>query len=187
MILYISMNESHNNTYTDFSWYQVGIWDTLEQGDVLPDCPVIVPPPNITSVLLASTKGDVIQSPSQIQIFDLIILSQSCDLANNKIDQVLLCARFSANTLNKSDRVSIRKEQRPALHLLEQCEISGYEFSQQVVDFRTTYTLPKDFVLEYTKNLGERIRLLPPYREHLAQAFARYFMRVGLPRPLKEL
>jgi hypothetical protein len=23
---------------------------------------------------------------------------------------------------------------------------------------------------------------MPPYREHLAQAFARYFMRVGLPR-----
>ncbi len=26
-----------------------------------------------------------------------------------------------------------------------------------------------------------RPRLLPPYREHLAQAFARFFMRVGLP------
>jgi hypothetical protein len=24
-------------------------------------------------------------------------------------------------------------------------------------------------------------RLLPPYREHLSQSFARYFMRVGLP------
>jgi hypothetical protein len=23
--------------------------------------------------------------------------------------------------------------------------------------------------------------LLPPYREHLSQAFARFFMRVGLP------
>jgi len=26
-----------------------------------------------------------------------------------------------------------------------------------------------------------RQRLLPPYREHLAPAFARFFMRVGLP------
>ncbi len=26
-----------------------------------------------------------------------------------------------------------------------------------------------------------RLRLLPPYREHLSQAFARFFMRVGLP------
>jgi hypothetical protein len=28
---------------------------------------------------------------------------------------------------------------------------------------------------------GRRLRLLPPYREHLSQAFARFFMRVGLP------
>lgn len=27
----------------------------------------------------------------------------------------------------------------------------------------------------------QRLRLLPPYREHLSQAFARYFMQVGLP------
>ncbi len=29
--------------------------------------------------------------------------------------------------------------------------------------------------------LPSRLRLLPPYREHLAQGFARFFMRVGLP------
>jgi hypothetical protein len=181
------MNESHNSTYTDFLWYEVGSWETLEQGDMLPDCPVIVPPPNITNILLESTKGNIIQSPSQIQTFDLIILSQSCDLAHDKITQVLLCAYFSADELSKSNRVSIRKEQRPAHHMLEQCEIEGHKFSQRVVDFRTIYTLPKDFVLEYARCLGKRVRLLPPYKEHLAQAFARYFMRVGLPRPLKEL
>jgi hypothetical protein len=31
---------------------------------------------------------------------------------------------------------------------------------------------------------GDRLRLLPPYREHLSQAFARYFMRVGLPQDI---
>jgi hypothetical protein len=30
-----------------------------------------------------------------------------------------------------------------------------------------------------------RMVLPPPYREHLAQAFARYFMRVGLPHDAK--
>jgi hypothetical protein len=29
-----------------------------------------------------------------------------------------------------------------------------------------------------------RPQLLPPYREHLSQAFARFFMRVGLPTPV---
>jgi hypothetical protein len=29
-----------------------------------------------------------------------------------------------------------------------------------------------------------RPQLLPPYREHLSQSFARFFMRVGLPIPV---
>jgi hypothetical protein len=29
-----------------------------------------------------------------------------------------------------------------------------------------------------------RLRLRSPYREHLSQASARFFMRVGLPRPV---
>jgi hypothetical protein len=30
------------------------------------------------------------------------------------------------------------------------------------------------------ERVGCELRLLPPYREHLSQAFARFFMRVGL-------
>ena len=36
-------------------------------------------------------------------------------------------------------------------------------------------------VRELAASQGPRLRLNPPYREHLAQAFARFFMRVGLP------
>ncbi len=39
-----------------------------------------------------------------------------------------------------------------------------------------------DFLESLLKQRGQpRLRLLPPYREHLSQAFARFFMRVGLP------
>ncbi|MCS6860043.1 MAG: hypothetical protein NZT92_06970 [Abditibacteriales bacterium] len=51
----------------------------------------------------------------------------------------------------------------------------------RVVDFRRVYTLPKAFVRNFAAAQGKRLRPLPPYREHLAQAFARFFMRVGLP------
>ena len=49
----------------------------------------------------------------------------------------------------------------------------------RLVDFRRTWSLPIGF-------LGQRadrphLRLITPYREHLSQAFARFFMRVGLP------
>ena len=57
----------------------------------------------------------------------------------------------------------------------------------RVVDFRAIYTVPRDFLERLLKERRKpRLRLLPPYREHLSQAFARFFMRVGLPAPLSE-
>jgi hypothetical protein len=41
--------------------------------------------------------------------------------------------------------------------------------------------LPFPFLSSLAAANGKRLRLLPPYREHLSQAFARFFMRVGLP------
>lgn len=38
-----------------------------------------------------------------------------------------------------------------------------------------------DIIKGIAERNGKRLRLCPPYREHLSQAFARYFMRVGLP------
>lgn len=50
-----------------------------------------------------------------------------------------------------------------------------------VVDFHRTFVLPKAVVAAVALSAGLRLRLRSPYREYLAQAFARYFMRVGLP------
>jgi hypothetical protein len=50
-----------------------------------------------------------------------------------------------------------------------------------VVDFRNVYSVSFDFLTEWVQRKGRRLRLLSPYREHLSQAFARFFMRVGLP------
>jgi hypothetical protein len=52
----------------------------------------------------------------------------------------------------------------------------------RIVDFRELYTVPRGFLESLLAQRGQpRLRLLPPYREHLSQAFARFFMRVGLP------
>lgn len=54
-----------------------------------------------------------------------------------------------------------------------------------VVDFREIFTLPRTFIESLvSQRTTPRLRLLPPYREHLSQAFARFFMRVGLPVPI---
>jgi hypothetical protein len=76
---------------------------------------------------------------------------------------------------------SLRRGYLPGYHLLNKCEIDGFQTDYLIVDFRNVYSVPFDFIVELAKKRGKRLRLLPPYREHLSQAFARFFMRVGLP------
>ena len=52
----------------------------------------------------------------------------------------------------------------------------------RIIDFGYVFTLPKPTVRQLARLQGKHLRLCPPYREHLAQAFARFFMRVGLPQ-----
>ena len=179
------MSETRAGEAPVYPWYQSHLWTGLEQGDLLPDCPVVVPPTNLTEALLAK-EGEEIGIEMEVQRVRLIVMSQSCDLAEDKIDQVLLCGYFPASDHPKHTRSEIRKERFPALHMIEKCELAGHEFERQDVDFRTIYTLPKAFVISFASSLNERVRLLSPYKEHLSQAFARYFMRVGLPQPLQD-
>ena len=51
----------------------------------------------------------------------------------------------------------------------------------RIVDFHEVFSLPRNFLENWLSYQGARPSLLPPYREHLSQAFARFFMRVGLP------
>ncbi|MBM4033230.1 MAG: hypothetical protein FJ291_15815 [Planctomycetes bacterium] len=50
-----------------------------------------------------------------------------------------------------------------------------------LVSLRRVYSLSVPLVRRFAASIPARVRLCPPYREHLAQAFARFFMRVGLP------
>jgi len=51
---------------------------------------------------------------------------------------------------------------------------------------REMFGVPFDYADEKLRKRGERLRLLPPHREQLSQAFARFFMRVDLPIELPE-
>ena len=55
----------------------------------------------------------------------------------------------------------------------------------RVVDFPQIFTAPRTLLEAQLRHAGRpRLRLRPPYVEYLSQAFARYFMRVGLPQPV---
>ncbi|MDK2600157.1 hypothetical protein QO179_18410 [Bacillus stercoris] len=56
------------------------------------------------------------------------------------------------------------------------------ELDYKVVLLRESFTLPKEALeAQVRENKNKRFRLLPPYREHLSQAYARNFFRIGLP------
>ncbi len=172
-----------------FLWYTlIDKNSQIEQGDFIPECPIIVPPPSF----------NIGEEPEvEVKLIDSIILSQSCDLVNNNIDIVLVCPNYSLKTfldslpgeqaVNKKVRnkviENLRKGFMPGYHLLNRFERQLDDY--QVVDFRNVYGIHIDALKNICLSLADRVRLLPPYREHLSQAFARYFMRDGLPEDIK--
>lgn len=169
---------------TDYPWYiELENGDvSLAQGDLVFNCPVINPPTQIEPA-----------NPVDVEIveYNVIIISQSCDLDNDNITMVQVCPFFdledhtfierSSNSRDKKKRKeSIRQGNLPGYHLLNNNPPSGLN-DFLIVDFRNTYAVHRLFLKAFIRQQTPRIRLLPPYREHLAQSFARYFMRVGLP------
>ena len=68
------------------------------------------------------------------------------------------------------------------LSMLNAGTIGELSLTHRIVDFHEVYTLPRTFLESWLQSKDQsRLRLRPPYREHLSQAFARFFMRVGLP------
>lgn len=164
-----------------YSWYsKVEATSDLQQGDIIFGCQIIQP----------KKEAEEINQTLDVEVseYDVIIMSQSCDLVNDKIELVLVCPFHSLTELgnkyseykNPAMKDKLRQGHIIGFHLLnrlESNEINDY----LVVDFKSVYAVPLNFLKQIIKKRENRIRLLPPYREHLSQAFARFFMRVGLP------
>lgn len=161
-----------------YPWYEIVQTNDLLQGDFITECPIIIPPAKITNDMNV-----------RIMSYDVVVMSQSCDLAQRKLDLVLVCPFWPLSEFekrsdffkSKKGKEALRQGNVPGYHLLNRCEMNGFKTDFLVVDFRSVYSVPFEFLVEMIQKRGERLRLLPPYREHLSQAFARFFMRVGLP------
>lgn len=160
----------------------------LRQGDFLPGCLVPIPVFDPTKFGKNSPTQEI---EIEIEEYDLIILTQSCDLENGKISRVLLCPIYSISEYEETNQGFKKKGvwnevltgRREGLHLLSSPISPENNREALVVDFRQVYiySLPYDYVLKHATQLGTRWRLKSPYLEHFSQAFARLFMRVGLP------
>lgn len=183
-----------------FAWYDVSSsTDPIAQGDILIDCPVLIwadeectEPENPEVLLRDKVHGD---------LQDVVVMTQQCDLEHGKVAEVILCPHITLEehrgswelVMQDSDQKitpkawereldSIKGGSRPNMSMLNKSTISGLTMGHRIVYFHTVYSLPRTFLESWLRlRKANRLKLLPPYREHLSQAFARYFMRVGLP------
>jgi hypothetical protein len=166
-----------------FKWYEIIRDDEIGQGDFFDDVPILIQPDTIPVAKeeLSSVEIDA----DSILLYNVVVMTQSCDLSNNNMkddDLVTLCPRSAYSSLYGKNRWKPLKNGRVVgAHLLSECDLKGHEFEYQVVDLTRIFSIPYGFLKRFANHQGERIRLLPPYREHLSQSFARRFMRVGLP------
>jgi hypothetical protein len=178
-----------NHVNLAYPWYEPVDDGSLEQGDLLERFPVLMARP------VSEIRGGRTEVEGTVREYDVVVLTQSCDLVQGKVENVLVCPHYAIEELasavpelaGRKGRERIRQGVVPSLHLIPPCRIPGYEREARVVNFRQIATMPFDVVRHHAQNQGPRIRLLPPYREHLAQAFARFIMRVGLPVDFPDL
>ncbi|HXD86795.1 MAG TPA: hypothetical protein VN641_09885 [Urbifossiella sp.] len=166
----------------DYPWYAPVSNDDLEQGDILESCTVFMPPDELV-------RGESTIGAFEAEQRDLVVVTQSCDLVlgREKVSDVICCGIWETDQFETGHLATakgleeVRRGFLPSYHMLAACTVSGFERTARIIDFRQLYSLPLPLVRREAAQSGERLRLLPPYREHLAQAFARYFMRIGLP------
>lgn len=167
----------------DPSWFEVVAGTQLVQGDVLLGCPV----PCVETLALPLEEDQ--QIPVVVQDLDLIVVTQSCDLEHEKVSEVLLAEVVAWDVVKASGEGHLKKTD--FRRALVAGNVPGYSLLRKhdadvslpwsLADFHRLHVLPKSYVEAFADQAGDRLRLLPPYREHVSQAFARFFMRVGLP------
>ena len=153
----------------------------LSQGDILDACPIF-------GLQVAGAVVDLEAEPVRWRE-RVIVLTQACDLAQTKTTKVLVALLHPAQTLIAKGVLiapAIRDQVRRGLvygwYFLP-AALAPIPLPESVVDLHDLHTVPRA-VLESLATGGKRVcRLLPPYREHLAQHFAVTYMRIGLPAP----
>ena len=188
------------------SWYEiVGPDIPLTQGDLIFACPLLAWQDD-TLVLGEIDATEALKSAAKGIQADVVVMTQACDLEHGKVENVILCPHVSLDEHHAFwiDNMKI-SGQNPTekawkaycnricdgfmwnLTMLDDCRINGSGIGVRVVDFSEVFTIPRAFIESLLAQRGHsRFRLLPPYREHLSQSFARFFMRIGLPVPIEK-
>jgi hypothetical protein len=149
----------------EYPWYKIVAGEELEQGDIFYNYPIFLP--KVTpETIKAIQNNETPDTPVDVNLVDVIILSQSCDLGNDNIDTIILCpiwllADYEAQQVrtkkwkNAKERAKrkedIRQGNSPALHLLS--DDDTLDIPLRVVEFKRIYTTPKDVINGICRNM----------------------------------
>ncbi len=163
---------------SNWPWYElVSSATDIQQGDILEQ--VVVPEMSPGSTTAVEREHN------------MITMTQSCDIEDN-IQQIIFCPIWTQTEMTSVEPLfntrdyenKLKKGHLIGFHPISRSTMPGLERPWRIVEFLRIIEIKRDDVLAQVASMGPRLRLLPPYREHLAQQFARFFMRVGLPVPV---
>jgi hypothetical protein len=152
----------------------------IDQGDILEGCPI---------VRLAGDRGP---EPTDLQstysYYRVIVLTQTCDLANQKAKTAIVGYVANAHEMVRGGVLKAADVKGP----IRAGRVFGWYFlpsdgslglPEMIVDLRELHTVSLERLTTLCHR-GQRLaRLQPLYREHLAQHFAITYSRIGLPQP----
>lgn len=152
----------------------------VDQGDLINGCPLLsIPDFDI---------WDLEQAPVDRAFDRVVVLTQTCDLANQKVTQVVVAQVHDAQSLVASGALKAADIRGP----IRAGRVFGWyflpkndelELGEMLVDLRQLHSVRLDLLTELCLS-GKRVaRIQPLYREHLSKHFADSYSRIGLPEP----
>lgn len=145
--------------------------EDLEQGDFIPNC--LIPVFGDDFDPSAIPDGETL--PVHLEEYNVIIVTQSCDLENGKVRRVALCPVVTLQEMEKSSPgfttksfPNVRAGRVHGLYLLKPFPEIYNLAGDHIVDFREIYALPIGYLKKHAVSLGSRLSLESPFREHFS-------------------
>lgn len=150
--------------------------DRIDQGDIIDGCPVIE--------VRSATSVPTVAEPVRV-----IVLTQTCDLANDKVTAAVVAVVLDAQGMVDAGRMKpadirgpLRSGRIWGLYFLPAHAALG--LPEMIADFRRLHTVRLDLLGGLCRAGNRRGRVKPLYREHLSKHFADGYCRIGLPQEI---
>jgi hypothetical protein len=154
--------------------------EAVDQGDILDGCPFLS--------VAAFDPQTLTPTESKLTSGRAVVLTQACDLANQKATRAIVAVVLDAQFLVEHGVLKAADVRGP----IRACRVWGWYFlpaneelglPESIVDLRQLHTVRLDLLTALCQR-GQRLaRIQPLYREHLAKHFADTYSRIGLPEP----